>query len=60
MRHRGGFAGQNIQLLWEQTEFDFTVRQCPASDENSAGPVPVIHNILSDGDVKGCVSCDGT
>ena len=25
-----------IQLLWAQTDFGFTVEQCPMSDENSA------------------------
>ena len=29
-------VGQNIQSLWEQTDFDFTVEQCLVSDENSS------------------------
>ena len=29
-------VGRNIQLLSEQTDFDFTVGQCVVSDENSA------------------------
>ena len=28
-------VGQHIQLLWEQTDFDFTVGQCLESGENS-------------------------
>ena len=27
-------VGQTIQLLWERTDFDSTVRQCLVSDEN--------------------------
>ena len=29
-------VGQTLQLLWEQTDFDFTAGRCLASDENSA------------------------
>ena len=40
-------AGQNVQLLWERTDFDFTVGPCLLSDG---------HNTLSDGDL--CLSYD--
>ena len=42
-----------MQLLWEQTDFDFTAGQCPASDANSACQIPIGHYTLSDGDVEG-------
>ena len=35
-RHCPTTVGQNIHLLWKQTDFDFTVRQSLVSDENSA------------------------
>ena len=49
---------QNIQLLWEQRDFDFTVKQCLVSAENRAWWVHARHKPLPDGDVKVCVSYD--
>ena len=40
------------QLLCEQTDFVFAVRQRLVSDENSTCQIPIRHDILSDGDVK--------
>ena len=49
---------QNIQLLWEQRDFDFTVKQCLVSDDKSTWWVHARHKPLPDGDVKVCVSYD--
>ena len=46
--------GQNVQLPWEQTDFDFTVGQYLVSGENRSCQIPIRHNTLSDGDVKVC------
>ena len=35
IRHCLTTVGQNIHLLWEQTDSDFTVGQCLVSDENT-------------------------
>ena len=42
-----------MQLLWEQTNTDFTVGQCLASDETRAFQIPVMHDMLSNGNIKG-------
>ena len=36
IKHCRGTLRQNIQLLWKQTDFDFTIGQCLVSDENSS------------------------
>ena len=51
-------VGQNAQLLWQQTDFDFIVGQCRVSDENSACSIYIRHNTLPDGDVKVRMSYD--
>lgn len=45
-------VGQKIQLLWEKTDFDFTVRECPVPDEDSADYIPIRHKTLSHSNVK--------
>ena len=47
IRHCRRTAGQNTQLLLKQTNFDFTVRQCLVSDENSFSQIPIRHNTLT-------------
>ena len=42
LRHHRTTAGQNLQLLWQQTDFGFTPGQCLVSDENSACWIPMV------------------
>ena len=47
---------QSGQSLREQTDFDFIVRQCLVSSENSACYSAIRHNTLSNGDVNHSMS----
>ena len=53
-------VGQNIQLPWQQRDFDGTIGQYLVSDENSVCWIPIKHNTLPDADLQVChtiVSC---
>ena len=54
IRHCLNTVGQNVQLLWEQTDFDVTVGHCLVSGDTNACWVPVRHNTVSDGEIKIC------
>ena len=55
IRHCRTTVGQNVQLLWKQTDFDSAVGRCLVSDENSAWKIPIRHDTLSDDDVTVCL-----
>ena len=56
IRHCRTTVGQNIHLLFERTDFDFTVEKCLCLMKIAHARFPIRHNTQSDHDVQVCQS----